>query len=154
MRAPLRAPPQMLAKRGKLPDVVVACVGGGSNAIGMFHPFINDASVRLVGVEAAGDGTGTPAARHLHSCMEADAKRGAAHAAGISTGHHSATLSAGVPGVLHGTRTYLLQDKAGQITETHSISAVTRKICDKMRWAAVRGADASVGTGIATGTEW
>lgn len=88
---------QMQAKLGKLPDVVVACVGGGSNAIGMFHPFINDTSVRLVGVEAGGDG--------------------------VDTGKHSATLAAGVPGVLHGTRTYLMQDKNGQITETHSISA-------------------------------
>ncbi|KAJ1553733.1 tryptophan synthetase [Cladochytrium tenue] len=82
---------------GKLPDAVVACVGGGSNSIGMFHPFVGDAGVRLVGVEAGGDG--------------------------IESGRHSATLSAGRPGVLHGTRTYLLQDADGQITETHSISA-------------------------------
>ncbi|KAI8909599.1 tryptophan synthase beta subunit-like PLP-dependent enzyme [Gorgonomyces haynaldii] len=81
----------------KLPDAVVACVGGGSNAIGMFHPFINDKEVRLIGVEAGGSGVGT--------------------------GHHSATLSAGKPGVLHGTRTYLMQDANGQIIETHSISA-------------------------------
>ena len=86
-----------LEKTGKLPNVVVACVGGGSNAIGIFHPFINDAGVRLVGVEAAGDG--------------------------IETGKHSATLSVGKPGVLHGTLTYLLQDNDGQIIETHSISA-------------------------------
>jgi tryptophan synthase len=88
---------QMLEKAGKLPDVVIACVGGGSNAIGMFHPFIKDKSVRLVGVEAGGDG--------------------------IDTAHHSATLTMGRPGVLHGTRTYLMQDENGQIQETHSISA-------------------------------
>jgi tryptophan synthase beta subunit len=88
---------QMLRQAGRLPDVVVACVGGGSNAIGMFHPFINDKSVKLVGVEAAGDG--------------------------VKTGKHSATLSAGSIGVLHGTKTFLLQDEQGQITETHSISA-------------------------------
>ncbi|MGH2633043.1 MAG: pyridoxal-phosphate dependent enzyme, partial [Tepidiformaceae bacterium] len=87
---------QMLEQAGKLPDVAMACVGGGSNAIGLFHPFLDD-PVRLVGVEAAGEGVGT--------------------------GRHSATLVAGRPGVLHGTRTYLLQDKDGQILETHSISA-------------------------------
>ncbi|KAI9011257.1 tryptophan synthase beta subunit-like PLP-dependent enzyme [Gaertneriomyces semiglobifer] len=87
----------MLEKRGKLPDVVVACVGGGSNAIGMFHPFVDDKTVRIVGVEAGGDG--------------------------VETGRHSATLAAGRPGVLHGTRTYLIQDDKGQIIETHSISA-------------------------------
>ena len=83
---------------GRLPDAVLACVGGGSNAIGMFHPFVQDKDVMLVGVEAGGDG--------------------------IETGRHSATLSAGTPGVLHGTRTYLIQDEKGQIKETHSISAV------------------------------
>ncbi|KAI8900149.1 tryptophan synthase beta subunit-like PLP-dependent enzyme [Globomyces pollinis-pini] len=88
---------QMLEKADKLPDVVIACVGGGSNAIGMFHPFVNDTTVRLVGVEAGGDG--------------------------VDTDHHSATISKGTPGVLHGTRTLLMQDKNGQITETHSISA-------------------------------
>ncbi|KAJ3105177.1 tryptophan synthetase, partial [Phlyctochytrium bullatum] len=88
---------QMLEKTFKLPEVVMACVGGGSNAIGTFHPFIDDSTVRIIGVEAGGDG--------------------------IETGKHSATLSAGTPGVLHGTRTYLLQDKNGQIIETHSISA-------------------------------
>ncbi|KAJ3032531.1 tryptophan synthetase [Rhizophlyctis rosea] len=88
---------QILEKRGKLPDCVVACVGGGSNAIGMFHPFVQDKSVRIVGVEAGGDG--------------------------IETGRHSATLAAGRPGVLHGTKTYLIQDSHGQIIETHSISA-------------------------------
>ncbi len=80
---------------GRLPDVAIACVGGGSNAIGLFHPFIDD-PVRLIGVEAAGEG--------LHA-------------------RHAATLSKGSPGVLHGTRTYVLQDEHGQITEAHSISA-------------------------------
>ncbi|KAL0946751.1 hypothetical protein HGRIS_012928 [Hohenbuehelia grisea] len=88
---------QMKAARNKLPDAVVACVGGGSNAIGTFYDFINDKSVRLVGVEAGGEGT--------------DGDR------------HSATLSKGQPGVLHGVRTYILQSPAGQIIETHSISA-------------------------------
>lgn len=88
---------QMQERKGKLPDAVVACVGGGSNAIGIFHPFVNDKSVRLIGVEAGGDGVDTP--------------------------RHSATLAKGTPGVLHGVRTYLLQDADGQITETHSISA-------------------------------
>jgi tryptophan synthase len=87
---------QMLQQAGKLPDVAIACVGGGSNAIGLFHPFIQD-PVRLIGVEAGGSGVGT--------------------------GKHSATLVAGRPGVLHGTKTYLLQDADGQILETHSISA-------------------------------
>lgn len=82
---------------GKLPDAVVACVGGGSNAIGMFHPFLNDLTVQIVGVEAGGDG--------------------------VETSRHSATLSHGTPGVLHGTRTYLIQTPTGQIRETHSISA-------------------------------
>ncbi|OZJ04086.1 Tryptophan synthase [Bifiguratus adelaidae] len=88
---------QLEEKRGKLPDAVVACVGGGSNAIGMFHPFVNDKSVKIYGVEAAGEGVDTP--------------------------HHSATLAKGTPGVLHGTRTYLLQDKNGQIIESFSVSA-------------------------------
>ena len=88
---------QCLADIGRLPDVLVACVGGGSNAIGLFHPFLDDADVRLVGVEAAGEG--------------------------IATGHHAAPLSAGRVGVLHGNRTYLMQDEDGQIIETHSISA-------------------------------
>ncbi|MEE8583051.1 MAG: pyridoxal-phosphate dependent enzyme, partial [Dehalococcoidales bacterium] len=82
---------------GRLPDYIVACVGGGSNAIGIFHPFLKDKAVRLVGVEAAGGG--------------------------IKSGRHAASLSAGRTGVLHGTRSYLLQDSAGQISETHSISA-------------------------------
>lgn len=82
---------------GSLPDAVVACVGGGSNAIGLFHPFINDTTVKIYGVEAAGDG--------------------------VETGRHSAPLCAGRPGVLHGNRTYLMADDDGEIIETHSISA-------------------------------
>ena len=82
---------------GRQPDAVIACVGGGSNAMGIFHPYIPYENVRLIGVEAAGDG--------------------------IETGHHAASLTAGHPGVLHGNRTYLLQDENGQIIETHSISA-------------------------------
>ncbi|KAK3386757.1 tryptophan synthase beta subunit-like PLP-dependent enzyme [Podospora didyma] len=88
---------QMMELRGKLPDAVVACVGGGSNAVGMFYPFSNDPSVKLLGVEAGGDGIDTP--------------------------RHSATLTAGSKGVLHGVRTYILQNEHGQIDETHSISA-------------------------------
>jgi tryptophan synthase beta chain len=88
---------QLLEKEGRLPDYAVACVGGGSNAIGLFHEFIDDASVRLIGVEAAGHG--------------------------IASGEHAATLAAGRPGVLHGSYSYLLQDAAGQVIETHSISA-------------------------------
>ena len=88
---------QMLADHGCLPDALVACVGGGSNAIGLFHPFLNDSSVAIYGVEAAGSG--------------------------IASGRHAATLCAGRPGVLHGNRTYLLNDEHGQITETHSVSA-------------------------------
>ena len=88
---------QVLAQYGRLPDVLTACVGGGSNAIGLFHAFLNDADVRIVGAEAAGEG--------------------------IATGHHAASLAAGRPGVLHGNRTYVLCDDNGQITETHSISA-------------------------------
>jgi tryptophan synthase len=88
---------QMMEKRGKLPDAVVACVGGGSNAVGMFYPFVNDPSVKILGVEAGGDGLDTP--------------------------RHSATLSAGSKGVLHGVRTYVLQNSHGQIEDTHSVSA-------------------------------
>ena len=88
---------QMLEQYEALPDVLVACVGGGSNALGLFHPFIGDADVRMVGVEAAGEG--------LHS------------------GRHAASLCAGRPGVLHGCRTYLMDDAAGQIEHTHSVSA-------------------------------
>ncbi|MBI2800535.1 MAG: tryptophan synthase subunit beta [Gammaproteobacteria bacterium] len=88
---------QCLAQAGRLPDTIVACVGGGSNAMGIFYPFLTDANVELIGVEAAGDG--------------------------IETGRHSAPLNAGAPGVLHGNRTYLMQDDDGQIIETHSVSA-------------------------------
>ena len=88
---------QMLEQYGRLPDTLVACVGGGSNAIGLFHAFLNDTQVAIVGAEAAGEG--------------------------IATGHHAASLAAGRPGVLHGNRTYVLCDDNGQITETHSISA-------------------------------
>jgi tryptophan synthase beta chain len=88
---------QMMAQTGRLPDALVACVGGGSNAIGLFYPFIGDTDVSMYGVEAAGDG--------------------------IETGRHSAPLSAGRPGVLHGNRTYLMEDEDGEIIETHSISA-------------------------------
>jgi tryptophan synthase beta chain len=88
---------QMLEATGRLPDVAVAAIGGGSNAIGLFHPFLDDASVRLIGVEAAGHG--------------------------IETGEHAASLAGGRPGVLHGERTYLLQDEDGQIKDAYSISA-------------------------------
>ncbi|MDH4283277.1 MAG: pyridoxal-phosphate dependent enzyme, partial [Myxococcales bacterium] len=88
---------QMLAQAGRLPDAVVACVGGGSNAMGIFAGFIDDESVRLIGVEAAGEG--------------------------IETGRHAATLSAGGVGVLHGAKSYVLQTADGQILEAHSISA-------------------------------
>jgi tryptophan synthase beta chain len=88
---------QMLERSGRLPDALVACVGGGSNAIGLFHPFLDDANVAIYGVEAAGEG--------------------------LATGHHAAPLCAGKPGVLHGNRTYLMEDEDGQIIETHSISA-------------------------------
>ncbi|WP_449428205.1 tryptophan synthase subunit beta [Rhodanobacter umsongensis] len=88
---------QMLEQYGRLPDVLTACVGGGSNAIGLFHAFLNDRAVRIAGAEAAGEG--------------------------IATGRHAASLAAGRPGVLHGNRTYVLCDDNGQITETHSISA-------------------------------
>lgn len=88
---------QVLDREGRLPDAVVACVGGGSNAMGIFHPFSTDSGVRLIGVEAAGDGVSTP--------------------------RHAATLGMGRPGVLHGSATYLLQDQFGQIAEAHSVSA-------------------------------
>jgi tryptophan synthase beta chain len=88
---------QVLALTGKLPDAVLACVGGGSNAMGIFHAFIPDAGVRLIGLEAGGDG--------------------------VETGRHSATISGGSPGVLHGTRSYIMQDSNGQTVESHSISA-------------------------------
>jgi tryptophan synthase beta chain len=88
---------QIMAAEGRLPDTLVACVGGGSNAIGLFHPFLDDESVAMTAVEAAGHG--------------------------IESGQHAASISAGSLGVLHGNRTYLLQDEDGQITEAHSISA-------------------------------
>ena len=88
---------QMLEQYEVLPDALVACVGGGSNALGLFHPFIGDAEVRMIGVEAAGEG--------------------------LQTGRHAASLCAGRPGVLHGCRTYLMDDAAGQIVHTHSVSA-------------------------------
>ncbi|MEW6090923.1 MAG: tryptophan synthase subunit beta [Pseudomonadota bacterium] len=88
---------QMLEREGRLPDSIVACIGGGSNAMGLFHPFLDDASVKIYGVEAAGRG--------------------------IETGEHCASLKGGTPGVLHGNRTYLLQDEDGQIKDGHSISA-------------------------------
>jgi tryptophan synthase beta chain len=88
---------QILEQAGRLPDCIIACVGGGSNAIGIFHPFLQDKDVKLIGVEAAGRG--------------------------IETGQHAAALVAGRPGVLHGSKSYILQDKYGQIQEAHSISA-------------------------------
>ena len=88
---------QIMAAEGRLPDTLVACIGGGSNAMGLFHPFLDDDGIRIIGVEAAGDG--------------------------IDTDRHAASLSGGKPGVLHGNRTYLLQDEDGQIAEAHSISA-------------------------------
>ncbi|MFT7405949.1 tryptophan synthase subunit beta [Zhongshania sp.] len=88
---------QCLAQNGRLPDALVACVGGGSNAIGLFHPFLDDESVAMYGVEAGGYG--------------------------VETGQHAAPLNDGIPGILHGNRTYLMQDEGGQIAETHSVSA-------------------------------
>jgi tryptophan synthase beta chain len=88
---------QMTAAEGRIPDTLVACIGGGSNAIGLFHPFLDDKSVRMFGVEAAGKG--------------------------IATGEHAASITGGRPGVLHGNRTFLLQNEDGQIQEAHSISA-------------------------------
>ena len=88
---------QCLTQTGKLPDALVACVGGGSNAIGLFHPFLEDESVKIYGVEAGGHG--------------------------VETGQHAAPLNDGIPGVLHGNRTYLMEDENGQIIETHSVSA-------------------------------
>jgi tryptophan synthase beta chain len=88
---------QLKQKDGSLPDAIIACVGGGSNAMGSFYPFLDDSNVALWGVEAGGEG--------------------------IESGRHSATLSAGSDGILHGMRTYVLQDKVGQVAETHSVSA-------------------------------
>ena len=93
----IEARAQMLEAEGRLPDLLVASVGGGSNAIGLFHPFLDDPEVRMLGIEAAGHG--------------------------LNTQHHAASLTGGRPGVLHGNRTYLLQDEDGQIAEAHSISA-------------------------------
>lgn len=93
----IEAREQVLALTGRLPDAVLACVGGGSNAIGIFHPFIDDKEVRLIGLEAGGKG--------------------------VSTGKHAATIVGGTPGVLHGARTFVLQDENGQTVESHSISA-------------------------------
>lgn len=107
---------QLQELRGKLPDAVVACVGGGSNAIGTFYDFIGDKSVRLIGVEAGGEGR-NPVFSHsyLRKCLRP--------ATGLDGERHSATLSKGQPGVLHGVRTYILQSPVGQIIETYSISA-------------------------------
>ncbi|GIJ88977.1 tryptophan synthetase [Aspergillus pseudoviridinutans] len=121
---------QMMEAIGRLPDAVVACVGGGSNAVGMFYPFSKDTSVKLVGVEAGGDG--------------------------IDTNRHSATLTGGSKGVLHGVRTYVLQDEHGQISETHSISAgldypgvgpelSSWKDSDRARFIAATDAEALIG---------
>ncbi len=88
---------QILEAEGRLPDYAIACVGGGSNAMGLFHPFVDDASVKFIGVEAAGEG--------------------------VDTDKHAATLSKGRPGILHGAKSYLLQDEWGQVQEAHSISA-------------------------------
>jgi tryptophan synthase beta chain len=88
---------QITAKEGRLPDTLVACVGGGSNAMGLFHPFLDEPEVRMIGVEAAGEG--------------------------VETGRHAASMTAGQPGILHGSRSYLLQDEDGQVIEPHSISA-------------------------------
>ena len=93
----IEAKQQILEAEGRLPDLLVAAVGGGSNAIGLFHPFLDDEGVAMLGIEAAGKG--------------------------MHTSEHAASLSGGRPGVLHGNRTYLLQDKDGQISEAHSISA-------------------------------
>ncbi|HLV16246.1 MAG TPA: tryptophan synthase subunit beta, partial [Pseudomonas sp.] len=88
---------QLQEKEGRLPDSLIACIGGGSNAIGLFHPFLDDDSVKIIGVEAAGHG--------------------------IDTGKHAASMNGGTPGVLHGNRTFLLQDEDGQIIDAHSVSA-------------------------------
>ena len=88
---------QIMAKEGRLPDTLIAAIGGGSNAIGLFHPFLDDRDVAIIGVEAAGHG--------------------------IETGEHAAAINGGTPGVLHGSRSYLLQDDDGQVVEPHSISA-------------------------------
>jgi tryptophan synthase beta chain len=93
----IEARQQIMDAEGRLPDAIVACIGGGSNALGLFHPFLDDKDVAIYGVEAAGKG--------------------------LTTGEHAASLTGGKPGVLHGNRTYLLQDDDGQIKDAHSISA-------------------------------
>ena len=129
---------QSLEMMGRLPDALVACVGGGSNAIGMFHPFIDDREVRLIGVEAGGDG--------------------------VETGRHAASLVAGRPGILHGNRTYLLQDDYGQIQGTHSVSAgldypgvgpehAWLKDCGRAEYVAVTDAEAMEGFHALTRSE-
>ena len=107
---------QLHAEVGKLPDAVVACVGGGSNAIGTFFEFIPEKSVRLIGVEAAGEGSSS-------FDISSKASTYSNIHVGLDGDKHSATLSKGQPGVLHGVRTYILQSEVGQIIETHSISA-------------------------------
>ncbi len=129
---------QANAQIGCLPDVLIACVGGGSNAMGLFYPFINDSEVALIGVEAAGDG--------------------------LETGRHAAPLCAGSPGVLHGNRTYLMEDENGQIAETHSISAgldypgvgpelAWLKDCGRAEYVAVTDDEAMQGFRALTTTE-
>nr|MBV6631123.1 tryptophan synthase subunit beta [Oceanococcus sp. HetDA_MAG_MS8] len=129
---------QMLEMTGQLPDVVMACVGGGSNAIGLFHPFIDDAGVRMIGVEAGGDG--------------------------VETGRHAAPLTAGRPGILHGNRTYLMQDDNGQVAGTHSVSAGLDypgvgpehswlKDCGRAEYVAATDAQAMAGFHLLTRTE-
>jgi tryptophan synthase beta chain len=129
---------QMLEMTGALPDALVACVGGGSNAIGLFHPFLNDEGVALYGVEAGGDG--------------------------LDSGRHAAPLSAGRPGVLHGNRTYLMEDADGQIVATHSVSAgldypgvgpehAWLKDCGRAQYVAVTDEEAMAGFHELTRTE-
>ncbi len=129
---------QMLAVHNRLPDYIIACVGGGSNAIGIFHPFVKDKDVAFIGVEAAGKG--------------------------IKTGKHAASLSAGTVGILHGTKSYLLQDDDGQILETHSISAgldypgvgpehAYYKITGRAKYVAVNDKDALEGFRLLCKTE-
>jgi tryptophan synthase beta chain len=93
----IEARKQILKREGRLPDLLIACIGGGSNAMGLFHPFVNDTAVAMTGVEAAGDG--------------------------VESGRHAASITGGTVGVLHGKKTYVLQDELGQIREAHSISA-------------------------------
>jgi len=124
--------------QNRLPNYIIACVGGGSNAIGIFHPFVKDKTVAFIGVEAAGRG--------------------------ISTGKHAASLSAGTVGILHGTKSYLLQDDDGQILETHSISAgldypgvgpehAYYKVTGRAKYVAVTDKDALEGFRLLSKTE-